>query len=81
MQLYSIKFDDDFLQSYRARYESEGCRGPIRGVSENGFPTVRVCTHLKFFNIFRYLIIMVLYFQSLHFEFELFLISSMACFC
>eukprot|EP00795_Rhopilema_esculentum_P000093 gene93-9705_t len=29
-------------ESYRARYESEGCRGPIRGVSENGFPTVRV---------------------------------------
>ena len=32
-----------FQQSYRARYESEGCRGPIRGISENGFPTVRVC--------------------------------------
>lgn len=29
-------------ESYRARYESEGCRGPIRGVSENGFPTIRV---------------------------------------
>eukprot|EP00112_Aurelia_sp_Birch-Aquarium-sp1_P017946 Seg4215.1 transcript_id=Seg4215.1/GoldUCD/mRNA.D3Y31 product="Nuclear factor of activated T-cells 5" protein_id=Seg4215.1/GoldUCD/D3Y31 len=29
-------------ESYRARYESEGCRGPIRGVNENGCPTVRV---------------------------------------
>eukprot|EP00794_Sanderia_malayensis_P007472 gene7472-8301_t len=29
-------------ESYRARYESEGCRGPIRGISENGFPTVKV---------------------------------------
>ncbi|XP_044176436.1 nuclear factor of activated T-cells, cytoplasmic 4-like isoform X4 [Acropora millepora] len=29
-------------ENYRARYESEGCRGPIHGSQENTFPTVKV---------------------------------------
>ncbi|XP_048589693.1 uncharacterized protein LOC5512203 isoform X1 [Nematostella vectensis] len=29
-------------ENYRARYESEGCRGPIHGSSDNTFPTVKV---------------------------------------
>ena len=41
-----------FQQSYRARYESEGCRGPIRGISENGFPTIRVCSTFNIFLVF-----------------------------
>ena len=30
------------LQNYRARYESERCRGPIHGSKDNTFPTVQV---------------------------------------
>eukprot|EP00111_Clytia_hemisphaerica_P006025 TCONS_00017420-protein len=28
--------------TYRARYESEGCKGPIHGASETGFPSVKI---------------------------------------
>jgi len=33
---------DEPEENYRARYESEGCRGPIHGSSENTYPTIKV---------------------------------------
>lgn len=35
-----------FLQYYRARYETEGIRGPMKG-RENNHPAVRVCNFLE----------------------------------
>jgi hypothetical protein len=36
------------FQNYRARYESEGCRGPVHGSSELTFPTFQVVLFLSF---------------------------------
>lgn len=40
------------LQNYRARYESEGCRGPIHGSKENTFPTIQVRLRRPYFSCF-----------------------------
>jgi len=36
---------DEPEENYRARYESEGCRGPIHGSSDNSYPTIKVSGH------------------------------------
>lgn len=36
------------MQYYRARYNSEGVRAPLKGVTEN-YPTVQVCIIIAIF--------------------------------
>lgn len=37
-----IKIIEEPETTYRARYESEGCKGPIHGATETGFPTIKI---------------------------------------
>lgn len=34
------------MQYYRARYETEGIRGPLKGL-DNNHPAVQVCMHVE----------------------------------